>query len=195
MKVILYRDVPNLGEEGDVKNVTAGYARNFLIPKKFAVPYNKATKVELMQKQQAINRRKVQRVTDAAGLKSKIEEMEMEITAAAGEQGRLFGSVTSIAIVDYLLSHGMNMDRKKIELPEGGIKNVGIHNVKIKLYGDQSAELRINVIPAGAKRPEKTSPKNETPAEDSPDDEKNSEIEAGMDDAKENNPNEADKRG
>jgi len=152
MKVILYKDVPNLGDEGEVKNVADGYARNFLIPRRFAVPYNRATEVELVQKQQAINRRRVERTIDAAGLKTRIETMELEIAAVAGEQGKLFGSVTSSAIMDYLFSHGMNIERKKIELPDGGIKNVGIHNVKIKLYNGQLAELRVNVVPADVKK-------------------------------------------
>jgi len=185
VKVILYRDIPNLGEEGDVKDVAAGYARNFLIPKKFAVPYNKATKMELAQKQKAIDRRRAERTTDAAGLKARIEAMEMEITAAAGGQGRLFGSVTSSAIVDYLLSHGMSIERKKVELPDGGIKNVGIHNAKIKLYGGQLAELRVSVLPTGAKQEEKASAEDGAPVKDSPDTEsvENSEVKAEMSDA------------
>lgn len=166
MKVILYKDVPNLGEEGDVKIVAAGYARNFLIPKKFAVPYNKATEIELAQKQQAINRRKAERTNDASSLKTRIETVEMEIAAAAGEQGRLFGSVTSSAIVNYLSSQGIKIERKRVKLPDEGIKSVGIHNVIIRLYGDQLAELRVNVKPAGAKRSEKLSSEKEELAED-----------------------------
>jgi len=181
VKVILYKDVPNLGEEGDVKDVATGYARNFLIPKKFAVPYNKATKIELMQKQQAIDRRRAERTTDAASLKARIEAMEMEITAAAGEQGRLFGSVTSSAIVDYLLSHGLKIERKKVELPDGGIKNVGIHNAAIKLYGGQIAELRVNVLPTGAKQAGETSAEDGAPKKNSSDTEsdENSEVKTG----------------
>lgn len=189
MKIILCKDVPNLGEEGDVKNVADGYARNFLIPKEIAVSYNKATKVELVQKQQAINRRKAERATDAANLKTRIEAMEMEITAVAGEQGRLFGSVTSTAVVDYLLSHGINIERKKVELPDGGIKNVGIHNVKIKFYGEQTAELRVNVAPAGAKRPEKVSSESKAAIESSLDAKVDSK--AKTEDIEENKPNEA----
>lgn len=190
MKVILFKDVPNLGDEGDIKNVADGYARNFLIPRKFAVPYNKATEVELVQKQQAINRRRAERATDAASLKTRIEAMEMEIAVAAGEQGRLFGSVTSSAIVDYLFSHGMNIERKKVELPDGGIKNVGIHNVKIKLYGGQLAELRVNVMPAGAKP--QTPSGDEEPAEAGAETNKHSAVKAEANDVEENKPNEAE---
>ena len=189
MKVILYKDVPNLGDEGDVKVVADGYARNFLIPRKFAVPYNRATEVELVQKQRAIHRRRAERATDAASLKTRIEAMEMEIMAAAGEQGRLFGSVTSTAVVDYLLSHGINIERKKIELPDGGIRNIGIHNVKIKIYGEQLAELRVNVAPAGAKQPKKGSSGSE--AEASLDAKTVEHSEVKVEDAEESKPNEA----
>jgi len=185
VKVILYKDVPNLGDEGDVKNVAAGYARNFLIPRKFAVPYNKATEVELVQKQQAINRRRAERATNAASLKTRIESIEMEIAAPAGERGRLFGSITSSAIVDYLFSHGMNIERKKIELPDGGIKNVGIHNVKIKLYSGQLAELKVNVMPAGAKQPERSPSKGENLIEAGAETKENSGIKAGENDTEE----------
>ena len=125
MKIILYKDVQDLGEEGDIKIVADGYARNFLIPQKFAVRYNKATETELAQKQQAIARRKEEKIMLAAGDKTRIESLEMEITAPAGEKGRLFGSITSTAIADYLHSKEIMIERKRIEMPESGIKTVG----------------------------------------------------------------------
>lgn len=145
MKIILYKDVPNLGEEGDVKIVTDGYARNYLIPKNFAVRYTKATEIELAQKQQAIARRKEEKSKSAADLKTRIEGVSIELAASAGEKGRLFGSITSAAIVDYLSAQGLEIERKKIELPEGGIKTVGTHSVKVKLYGGEEAVLSLEV--------------------------------------------------
>ena len=151
MKIILYKDVPNLGEEGDVKNVAEGFARNFLIPKKFAVRYNKASEIELAQKQQAITRRKEEKSNAAADVKTRIETLLMDLAVAAGEKGKLFGSVTSTAVVDYLHSQGLEVERKKVELPEGGIKMLGAHNVKIKLYGGEEAVLKVNVTPSSDK--------------------------------------------
>ncbi|MCK5736714.1 MAG: 50S ribosomal protein L9, partial [Spirochaetaceae bacterium] len=87
MKIILYKDVPSLGEEGDVKTVADGYARNYLLPGKFAVKYNKSTEIELAQKQQAIARRKKEKSKDAADLKSRIEVLVMDLAVAAGEKG------------------------------------------------------------------------------------------------------------
>jgi len=151
MKIILYKDVPNLGEEGDIREVAEGYARNYLIPQKFAVKYTKATEIELAQKQQAIARRKEEKVKDAADVKTRIEGLEMSIAVAAGEKGKLFGSVTSVNVVDYLGSQGIEVERKKIELPEGGIKVVGAHTVKVKLYGGDEASLKVNVEASGEK--------------------------------------------
>ena len=149
MKIILYKDVPNLGEEGDVKIVADGYARNYLIPGKFAVKYTKATEIELAQKQQAIARRKKEKSNNAADVKARIEVLEMELAVAAGEKGKLFGSVTSSAIVDYLQSQGIEIERKKVELPDGGIKMLGAHTVKVKLYGGEEAKLKVNVTALG----------------------------------------------
>ncbi len=151
MKIILYKDVPNLGEEGDIKEVANGYARNFLIPRKFAVPYTKATEVELAQKQQAISRRKEEKAKAAQDSKTRIENMVMETSVAAGENGKLFGSVTSASIVDFLQSEGVEIERKKVEMPEGGIKVVGSHKVKIKLYGGEEAEMTVEVHASGEK--------------------------------------------
>ncbi len=154
MKVILYSDVPNLGEEGDIKIVADGYARNYLIPQKLVVRYTKATETELAQKQQAISRRKAEKALSAAGDKTKIESLEMELSAVAGENGKLFGSVTSAAIMEYLHTQGIMVERKRIELPESGIKVVGSHTVTVKLYGGEKALLNVNVSASQAKEKE-----------------------------------------
>jgi large subunit ribosomal protein L9 len=153
MKIILYKDIPSLGEEGDVKNVADGYARNYLIPKKIAVRYTKATEMELTQKQQSIARRKTEKMTEAADLKTRIEAIAMDLSVAAGENGRLFGSVTSSAIVDFLSSKGIEIERKRVELPDGGIKTVGKHVAKVRLYGKNDALLTVNVTPVEVAEP------------------------------------------
>lgn len=171
MKIILYKDVPNLGEEGDVKTVANGYARNFLIPKKFAVRYTRETEIELGQKQQAIARRKNEKSNAAADVKTRIEAMAMDLALPAGDKGKLFGSVTSTAVVDYLHSQGVEIERKKVELPDGGIKLVGSHSVKIKLYGGEEALLKVIVAAAGDKFEEVVAEKAPKPAEKPPADE------------------------
>jgi len=168
MKIILYKDVSNLGEEGDIKVVADGYARNYLIPQKFAVRYTKSTEIELAQKQQAIARRKKEKSNNAADLKSRIEALVMDLAVAAGEKGKLFGSVTSSAIVDYLQSQGVEIERKKVELPDGGIKVVGSHTVKIKLYGGEEALLKVNVTALGDEKEVPAEKKQDKAAEVSP---------------------------
>ncbi len=166
MKIILYKDVQSLGEEGDVKVVADGYARNYLIPSKFAVKYTRSTEIELEQKQQAIARRKKEKSNTAADLKSRIEALTLDLAVAAGEKGKLFGSVTTSAVVDYFQSQGFEIERKKVELPEGGIKLVGSHNVKIKLYGGEEAVLKVNVTALGDEKevlPQKKTAKVEVP--------------------------------
>jgi len=165
MKIILYKDVSNLGEEGDIRVVANGYARNYLIPQKFAVRYTKSTEIELAQKQQSIARRKKEKSNDAADLKSRIEALEMELAVAAGEKGKLFGSVTSSAIVDYLQSQGVEIERKKVELPDGGIKLIGTHSVKIKLYGGEEALLKVNVTALGDEKAVPVEKKQDKPVE------------------------------
>ena len=160
MKIILYKDVSSLGEEGDVKVVADGYARNYLIPRGFAVRCSRAAETELAQKQQAIRRRKDEKALAAAGDRSRIETLTMRTAVAAGDSGRLFGSVTATAVVDYLRSQGISVERKRVEMPEGGIKSVGNHSVKVKLYGGEEALLSVEVTPTGEK-PEET----EAPAE------------------------------
>lgn len=170
MKIILYKDVPNLGEEGDVKTVADGYARNFLIPKKFAVPYTKSTEVELEQKRQAIERRKEAKKQEAMGLKDRISSQTVEISLPAGDKGKLFGSVTNAVIADELGAKGIEVERKKIDLPDHGIKVVGTHTAKVKLYGGEVAELTVVVSASGEKPPvveeEAVSPETETAAAD-----------------------------
>ena len=158
MKIILYKDVSSLGEEGDVKVVADGYARNYLIPRGFAVRYSRATETELAQKQQAILRRKDEKVRAAAGDRSRIEGLTMNTSVAAGDSGRLFGSVTATAVVDYLRSEGVAVERKRVEMPEGGIKSVGNHSVKVKLYGGEEAMLSVAVAASGEKPAESEAP-------------------------------------
>ena len=149
MKVILTQDVKDLGHKGDVLEVADGYARNFLIPQNMAVPYTKATENELAQKQQAITRRKEEKAKAAADIRTRIEAMEMELAVAAGNTGKLFGSVTSTQIVDWLSTQGLDVERKRVELPEGGIKVLGPHTVRLRLYGGEEAELKVVVKASG----------------------------------------------
>ena len=118
MKIILNQDIVNLGEEGDIKVVTDGYARNFLFPKKMAVPYNKQNLNMFGQKKLAIEKRKEEKRKEAMGLKERLASEVISVTMPAGEKGKLFGAVTSSTIVEELVKIGLKVEKKRIEIPE-----------------------------------------------------------------------------
>jgi len=146
MKVILNKDLAPLGEEGDVKDVAAGYARNFLFPRNIAVPFNAQTKKLFEGRKAEIEKRKQEKRNDAAGLKEKIESINLEITMPAGANGKLYGSVTSQSIADEFAKHGHQIERKRIEISGASIKNTGKYKVIVKLYESAFAEVNLTVI-------------------------------------------------
>jgi large subunit ribosomal protein L9 len=146
MKVILNKDLAPLGEEGDIKDVAKGYARNYLFPRGIALPYNEKTKKLFESRREEIEARKVQKRSDASGLKEKLESLSIEITMSAGPNGKLYGAVTSQTIVDELAKHGHQIERKRVEIPGTHIKNVGKYKAAVRLYENASAEIGINVI-------------------------------------------------
>ncbi len=161
MKVILNVDVKSLGEEGDVKNVANGYARNFLLPRNLAVPYNEATVAMFEARKAEIEARKEQKRKDSASLKDKLEALTLEVVMPAGANGKLYGAVSAHVISEALAKQGYEIERKRIELPGAAIKSVGTFKVVIKLYESQTAEVHVAVkaqnIEASEEKPAKTS--------------------------------------
>ncbi len=153
MKIILTKDVLNLGEEGDIKVVADGYARNYLIPNKFAVLCNKANLTVLEQRQRTIVKLKEEKRKAALSLKEKIESEELLIKMPVGEKGKLFGSVNNATVVEELTKKGISVERKKIEVPGHNIKMIGTYSVEIKLYGQESAKLKLTVSPIEEAKP------------------------------------------
>jgi large subunit ribosomal protein L9 len=146
MKVILNKDLSPLGEEGDVKDVAKGYARNFLFPRGIAVPYNDRTVKLFESRREEIEARKADKRKDAAGLKEKLEALVLEITMPAGANGKLYGAVTSQTIADELAKQGHHIERKRIELAGTNFKSVGKYKAAIKLYESAAAEITITII-------------------------------------------------
>jgi large subunit ribosomal protein L9 len=146
-KVILVQDVRNLGEEGDVRDVARGYARNFLLPKKMVVPYTKANLAMLESRRAVIEKRKEEKRIHASGIKEQIEAAVITIIMPMGDNGRLFGSVTNAMISDELQKIGIIVERKKIEIPDHTIKVQGTYKVKIRLYDNHEAVLNVAVNP------------------------------------------------
>jgi len=147
MKVILSTDVINLGEEGDVRVVADGYARNYLIPKKLAVPYNSQTVRQFEHKKEAIEARKDEKRKVALGLKEQLQAEELTFSMSAGESGKLFGSVTPTMIAEELAKRGYEIDRRRIEIPADHIRSTGEFEARVKLYGQEEVLLTVNVVP------------------------------------------------
>jgi len=146
MKVILNKDLAPLGEEGDVKEVAKGYARNYLFPRGIALPYTPRM-IKLIEGRRAeIESRKEQKRLDARGIKEKLDTLELNITMPAGPNGRLYGAVTNQTVADELVKNGFQIERKRIELSGNNIKSVGKYKAAIKLYENQSAEISITII-------------------------------------------------
>src|SRR5574344_77722 len=145
MKVILNSDVKHLGELGDVKNVANGYARNYLFPHMYAVPYNDDTVAYFEGRKAEIEALKAQKRADSASLKDKLEALEVKLTMPAGTNGKLYGAVTSQTISDFYAKNGFDIERKKIEIPGLTIKNTGSYQFVVHLYESTVAEVKLVV--------------------------------------------------
>lgn len=151
MKIILNADVKHLGEEGDVKVVANGYYRNFLFPRNLAVPYNEATVAYFESRKAEIEAKKEAKRAASASLKEKLEALALEISSPAGNNGKLYGAVTSQSVMELLAKNGFEIERKKIEVPGLTIKTTGHYKVTIKLYEAQTAEVQLTVKAQGDK--------------------------------------------
>jgi large subunit ribosomal protein L9 len=159
-KVILNKDLATLGEEGDVKYVARGYARNFLLPRGIVVPFNERTRKLFEARKDEIEARKTEKRKDAASLKERLEALELALVMPAGGNGKLYGAVTTQTVMDELAKHGIAIERKKIEIPGNSIKSAGKHKLTVKLYDNTSADVFITI--------EAQQAKDETPAKRRP---------------------------
>jgi large subunit ribosomal protein L9 len=146
MKVILNKDLSTLGEEGDVKDVARGYARNYLFPRGIALPYTPKTIKLFEARKEEIEAKKAQKRQDAMGLKERLENLELTLTMPAGANGKLYGAVTSQTVADELAKQGFQIERKRIDLATAGIKNAGKYKGVIRLYENSHAEIQIVII-------------------------------------------------
>ncbi len=143
MEVILLKDVKGQGKKGDVVKVSNGYARNFLIPKGFALEATESGKRKVKEEKEAQRRKEKQLREEALKLKEKLEGLKVVLSVKAGEKGKLFGSINAKDIVEGLeKQHGIKIDKKKIVLDEP-IKNLGVISVEVKIYPEISAHLAV----------------------------------------------------
>ena len=145
MKVILLKDVKGTGKKGEVKEVSDGYARNFLLPKKMAVVADNTNVKELNEKNKSKELKAQKEYEEAVELGKKMEDMAVTIYSKAGDGGRLFGSITSKDIAEQLKKqHGIDVDKRKVVLDEP-VRVLGSRFVEIKIHQKVTAKIRVDV--------------------------------------------------
>ncbi|MGH7319601.1 MAG: 50S ribosomal protein L9 [Candidatus Rokuibacteriota bacterium] len=144
MKIILMDDVPTLGRRGDVREVATGYARNFLLPRKLAVPATAANLQNLDHLKRQRERAESRAREEAQAVASRIAGLTLTVTARASEDGRLYGSVSAQDVADFLERHELPTEKRRVLLEEP-IKTIGEFRVPIRLHADVTAELTVSV--------------------------------------------------
>ena len=147
VKLVLREDVPKLGHAGEVVSVKPGYARNFLLPQGKAALASEARVKELEHHKRLIAEKVARELKDLGAARDRLEQLELEVEAQAGEEGRLFGSVTAAQVAELIGEKGIEIDRRKIDLAEP-IKEVGEHSVPIRLHREVIANVRLKVTAA-----------------------------------------------
>ncbi len=147
MQILLLKDVPNLGREGDIKEVSDGYARNYLIPRGLAKVATKGVIAEAEQRRKAAEKRRRKELATAEDLAARINEIKLEFKAKAGETGTLYGSVTNADIAEKLSAAlGHEIDKRKVIL-DRPISELGDYTVPVKLASSVTAHVAVSVLP------------------------------------------------
>lgn len=168
-EVLLLQPVENLGHEGEQKSVKAGYARNYLFPRKIAIPVTRGNRKQM----EALARRREERLKheldQAKARATRVEELNFVFTMKTGQGGKLFGSITNQDLHAKLAEAGIEIDRHKIQLPEA-VKSIGQHSAEVKLHPEVTATLRFEVVSENPiEDPEGEEPaKPEKPAAEAP---------------------------
>lgn len=145
MKVVLLEDVKGTGKKDELVNVSDGYARNYLLPRKLAVVADAKVMNELKTKNEAKEHKKAQEIEAAKQLAASIDNKDIYVEAKAGSSGRLFGAITSKEVADVINEQfNVNVDKKKVEMDD--VKQLGVYTALVKLAGGISATIRVNVV-------------------------------------------------
>lgn len=152
MEVILRQHVDNLGNRGDIVKVADGYARNFLLPRKLALPATAGNRKHVERERKIMEAREAEEKGQAEAIAARLGSVEIAIARRVGETEQLYGSVTASDIAEYLKGKGFEVDRRKLILPEP-IKTLGEHNVPLKLHREVTVPLKVNVVREGGETP------------------------------------------
>ena len=144
-EVILRESVANLGHPGDIVTVSAGFARNYLVPRGIAYVATDGNKRRITQEKARLEAADAARVAGAQGIAAKLEAVSLTFSARVGEEGKLFGSVTAADIVEQLKAQGLEIEKRMIDLPEP-IRALGVYKVGVRLHADVRPEIKVWVI-------------------------------------------------
>ncbi|MBO6575245.1 MAG: 50S ribosomal protein L9 [Rhodothermales bacterium] len=148
MKVILLQEVENLGGEGEIVSVKNGYGRNYLIPRGLARLATAGSIKAWQEERKQASRKIAQKKGDAEALAAELAGMELVLQAKAGEENRIFGSITSAQIVDALASEGVTVDRRRVELDED-VRMLGVYTASVRIHPEVVAKVKFRVEPEG----------------------------------------------
>jgi len=148
MEVILREHVDNLGKRGEIVKVAAGYARNYLLPRKLALPANEGNRKHVERERKIMESREAEEKSSAEAISSRLSLIDISIARRVGDTEQLYGSVTTADIADYLKAKGFDVDRRKLILPEP-IKSLGEYDVPLKLHREVTVPLKVKVVKEG----------------------------------------------
>jgi len=146
MQVILLENVANLGSLGDKVSVKAGYGRNYLIPQQKAVPATEDNVVRFEERRAELQAAADTKLAEAQRRATEIEALDITITTKAGEEGKLFGSITVRDIADAVAAQKVVIEKGEVKMPEGPIRDLGEYEIRIQLHSDVSTILKVGVI-------------------------------------------------
>ena len=152
MEVILREHVEHLGERGEIVKVSDGYARNYLLPRKLALPATDGNRKHVERERRKMDTREAEEKSQAEAIAARLASVDITIARRVGDTAQLYGSVTSADITEFLKEKGFDVDRRKLILPEP-IKTIGEHDVPLKLHRDVTVPLKVKVVKEGAETP------------------------------------------
>ena len=152
MEVILRDHVEKLGKCGEIVKVSDGYARNYLLPRKLALPATEGNRKHVERERKIMETREAEEKSQADAIASRLATVDITIARRVGETEQLYGSVTATDIAEFLKTKGFEIDRRKLILPEP-IKTIGEHDVPLKLHREVTAPLKVKVVKEGTETP------------------------------------------
>jgi len=152
MEVILREHVDNLGKRGEIVKVADGYARNYLLPRKLALPATEGNRKHVERERKIMEAREAQERGGAEAIAARLANVDISIARRVGETDQLYGSVTAADIAEFLKEKGFEVDRRKLILPEP-IKSIGQFDVPLKLHREVTVPLKVKVVKEGGEQP------------------------------------------